>query len=344
MNFLEAAYHILKEAGQPLHYTEIAQRALAQQLILPKGQTPEATMGSRLYVDTKKAGSRFRRVSKGHFGLAARTQADGISSRVQAINRQTRQQLHALILDMPADRFEALIGELLLAIGFEEDSIQVTNYHGDGGIDVRGILNAGGITRINAAVQVKRWKKNIQAPAVQGVRGSLTSHEHGIIITSSDFSKGARLEANAVGKTTISLVNGQDLLELLIAHGIGVNKEQHTVLSLDEEWWGELIGSTPDVRVEEEGQGETAVASAGPLFPIMVRASHNPDITARLLNGAGLMTYAGQQYNSPSGAGKAASGWKSANGWTFWRYQHPDSGEWRPIDELRQQLTQRNNR
>jgi restriction system protein len=98
-------------------------------------------------------------------------------------------------------------------------------------------------------------EKNIQAPAVQAVRGSLTAHEHGIIITSSDFSKGARLEANAVGKTAISLVSGQDLLELLITHGIGVNKEQHTVLSLDEEWWGELIGAAPDEPAEEAGGG-----------------------------------------------------------------------------------------
>lgn len=336
MNFLDAAYQILKEAGQPLHYSAIAQRALAQQLILPKGQTPEATMGSRLYVDTQKADSRFRRASKGHFGLAARTQADSITGQVQAINQQTRRQLHTLIQDMPADRFEALIGELLLAIGFEEDSIQVTNYHGDGGIDVRGILNAGGITRINTAVQVKRWKRNVQAPAVQAVRGSLTAHEHGIIITSSDFSKGARLEANAVGKTAVSLVSGQDLLELLITHGIGVNKEQHTVLSLDEEWWGELIGAAPDEPAEEQVEGETAVAGTAPAFPLTVCAGHAPEITAQLLDSAGLMIYAGQQYNSPSGAGKAASGWKSTNGWTFWRYQHPETGEWRPIDELRQ--------
>jgi restriction system protein len=336
MNFLDAAYHILKEANQALHYGEITRRALAQQLITPKGQTPEATMGSRLYVDTQKANSRFRRASKGHFGLAARTQADGISGRVQAINQQTRQQLHTLIQEMPADRFEALIGELLLAIGFEEDSIQVTNYHGDGGIDVRGILNAGGITRINAAVQVKRWKKNIQAPSVQSVRGSLTAHEHGIIITSSDFSKGARLEANAVGKTAISLVGGQDLLELLITHGIGVNKEQHTVLSLDEEWWGELIGSASEEPAEEAIEKEPAVSNINPVFPIVVRASHAPEITAQLLNAAGRMVYDGQQYGSPSGAGKVASGWKSANGWVFWRYQHPETGEWRPINELRQ--------
>ncbi|GAB4155133.1 MAG: hypothetical protein Fur0021_22270 [Candidatus Promineifilaceae bacterium] len=331
MNFLEAAYEILKDAGKPLHYTEISQQALAKQLITPKGSTPAATMGSRLYVDTKKPDTRFKRFSKGYFGLAEPAQTDEIANQVNAINQSTRQQLQQLLQNMPADRFEALIEELLLALGFEEDSVKVTSYHGDGGIDVRGMLNAGGITRINAAVQVKRWKKNIQAPTVQGVRGSLTTHEQGIIITSSDFSKGAQQEANAIGKTPISLVNGQALLDLLIAYGIGVNKEQHTVLSLDEEWWGELIG--------ESSAAATEVAEAPAVylaFPITVRASKDPHISAELLNAQGLMSYAGQQYKSPSGAAKAASGWKSVNGWTFWHYQEPETGGWEAIIRLRQ--------
>lgn len=109
-----------KEAGKPMHYTEINQRALAQQLITPKGQTPAATMGSRLYTDTKKPDTLFKRFNKGYFGLTERSQFDGIASRVNAINQNTRQQLHGFFRDMPADRFEALVGELLLAIGFEE--------------------------------------------------------------------------------------------------------------------------------------------------------------------------------------------------------------------------------
>ena len=334
MNFLDAAYQILKEAGKPLHYTEINQRALAQQLIIPKGQTPAATMGSRLYVDTKKPDTQFKRISKGYFALAERTQADGITSRVNTINQNTRQHLHQLLRDMPADRFEALVGELLLAIGFDEDTIEVTDYHGEGGIDVRGVLNAGGLTRINAAVQVKRWKKNIQAPTVQAVRGSLTTHEHGIIITSSDFSKGARLEAIAVGKTPISLVNSQELLELLIEHGIGVNKEQHTVLSLDEEWWGELIGETEET-LSEQAEPVRAVIEVN--YPMPVQASNNPEVVGMMLNKNGHIQFNGQTYTSPSTAGRDASGWKSCNGWVYWQFQHPDTNEWKPIDLLREQ-------
>lgn len=45
------------------------------------------------------------------------------------------------------------------------------------------------------AVQVKRWKSNIQSTVVQNVRGSLGASERGLIVTTSDFSKGAREEA-----------------------------------------------------------------------------------------------------------------------------------------------------
>ncbi len=333
MNFLDAAYKILKDVGQHLHYTDIAERALSQKLIAPKGQTPGATMGSRLYVDTKKENTRFKRASKGYFGLAERSQSDEITQRVDTINKRTRKKLTRLLHDMPADRFEALIGELLLAIGFDEDTVEVTKYHSDGGIDVRGVLQAGGITRINAAVQVKRWKANISAPTVRNVRGSLTTHEQGIIITTSNFSKGAIQEAKEIGKSPISLVNGNQVLELLIQHGIGVNKEQHTVFSLDEEWWGELIGST--IALDHLPVPELQKAIINVIFPLIVQAGNDPMTTAELLDRHGRMKYNGQIYRSPSGAGKDASGWKSCNGWTYWRFCHPDTSNWHTIQELR---------
>jgi restriction system protein len=53
----------------------------------------------------------------------------------------------------------------------------------------------GDVIRTRMAVQVKRWKANVQSPTFQQVRGSLGAHEQGLIITTSDFSKGARAEA-----------------------------------------------------------------------------------------------------------------------------------------------------
>ena len=80
---------------------------------------------------------------------------------------------------------------------------------------IGGVLRAGGITDVNAAVQVKRWKRNVQARTVRDLRGSLRVHEQGIIITTSSFSSGARREAQESGKTRISLIDGKHLLNLL---------------------------------------------------------------------------------------------------------------------------------
>lgn len=330
MKFLDAAYEILSRAKQPLHYTDITSQALANGILDTKGQTPEATMGSRLYVDTKRPNSRFRRVSRGVFGLAE-TQPSDIAHRINTINRQTRTELRKRLMQIPPDRFEALMGELLLALGFEEETIEISPYGGDGGVDVRGVLNAADVTEVNAAVQAKRWKRNVQAPVVQALRGSLTVHEQGIIITTSKFSKGAIVEANAPGKVPISLIDGEKLLTLLIEHRIGVSAEAHTVYSLDEEWWGEIAG---------EAETEAEPVQPQPLpeisYPLPIQATvHGRLVEATLLNAQGRVRYDGTEYQSPSGAGQIAAGWKSCNGWTFWRYQHPKTDEWRAINELR---------
>lgn len=338
MNFLDAAYDILVSAREPLHYADIAQRALAQGLITSSGLTPEATMASRLYMDTKRPDSRFVRADRGVFALARRTQADDIGKRVEALKESTRKQLRDLLHEMPPDRFEVLIGELLLRIGFEESTVEVSQYSNDGGIDVRGILSAGGLTKINAAVQVKRWKGNVQAPTVRAVRGALTAQEQGIIITTSGFSKGAREEAYAFGKTPISLVDGEMLLDMLFEHSIGVNRTQHTVFSLDSEWWqalGEDTGFTNSVANSHTVTDEPPPAIKV-RYPLRVRAINAHLITAELLDAAGNMRFNGQIYSAPSTAGKDASGWKSTNGWIYWQFQHPETAEWQPIDLLRQ--------
>jgi hypothetical protein len=37
MNFLDAAYEVLKQAGRPLHYSEMTSRALAAGLLNTRG-------------------------------------------------------------------------------------------------------------------------------------------------------------------------------------------------------------------------------------------------------------------------------------------------------------------
>ncbi len=80
----------------------------------------------------------------------------------------------------------------------------------------------GDVIRTRLAVQVKRWKSNVQAPVIQQVRGSLGTHEQGLIITTSDFSKGAREEATRANATPVGLMDGEQLVDLLIQNEIGI--------------------------------------------------------------------------------------------------------------------------
>ena len=130
---------------------------------------------------------------------------------------------------------ERIMG-MLAEMGFE--MVEVTKLSGDGGIDVRDTLVVGDVVRIKMAVQVKKWKlkNNILAPVVQPVRGSLGAHEQGLIITTSDFSAGAIKEAAQPDKTPIALMNGEQLVMLLMEHGIGVHRSTPDLFEIDEEF------------------------------------------------------------------------------------------------------------
>jgi hypothetical protein len=54
MTFTEAAVEVLRRAGRPLHYTEIADLALRENLLSHVGQDPEVTMGQRLAAMAKR--------------------------------------------------------------------------------------------------------------------------------------------------------------------------------------------------------------------------------------------------------------------------------------------------
>jgi restriction system protein len=118
----------------------------------------------------------------------------------------------------------------MTALGFEE--VEVTAYHGDQGIDIRATLVVGEAVRTRMAIQVKRWNRNVQAPVIQQVRGGLSPHEQGLIITTSDFSTGAYGEASRPDRIPVALINGEQLTDLLIENNIGVTRNSYDLIEL----------------------------------------------------------------------------------------------------------------
>lgn len=239
-SFTDAAEKILEKFGnkKPMHYREITKQALELGWIATEGKTPEATMYAQVFTEIRRNKKhdkqpRFVQHGRGYFGLS-RWMGKGLAFEIEQHNKRIRQMLFKRLLDLDATAFEELIAQLLAEIGFED--IEVTKHSGDGGIDVRGTLVVGDVIRTRMAVQVKKWKpKNrVQAPTVQQVRGSLGTHEQGLIITTSDFSSGARTEAARDNAVPVALMNGEQLVALLAQYEIGVTRRAHDLLEIDE--------------------------------------------------------------------------------------------------------------
>jgi restriction system protein len=245
LSFTDAAEYVLEHFGnrKPMHYRDITRKALELGLLKTSGQTPEATLFAQIVSEiarqTRRGETpRFVKEGKGRISLSrwmSHGLADqrGLATQIEHHNQAVRQKLHERLHTMKPDEFEALIGELLVALGFEE--VTVTKPTNDNGIDVRGVLVIGDVIRLNMAVQVKRWKNNVQAPIVQQVRGSLGNHEQGLIITTSDFSDGARREAERSNADPVALMNGQQLVALLVEHNIGVHRTSYDLINLGED-------------------------------------------------------------------------------------------------------------
>src|SRR5690606_30645992 len=71
MTFYEAALQVLEGAGHPLHFQEITERSIAENLLSHVGKTPEQTMLARLAAMAKRKGDRRVKVTaKDTFALA----------------------------------------------------------------------------------------------------------------------------------------------------------------------------------------------------------------------------------------------------------------------------------
>lgn len=167
---------------------------------------------------------------------------------IKTYNDEQLPLLREQLSTMHPYRFEQLVRELLEAMGYED--VTVTKQSGDKGVDVVATVQFG-ITTVTEVVQVKRQKDSIGRPILDQLRGALPFHEaiRGTIITLGNFSKGCTEAALFPGAAPVGLINGEKLLELLVEHGIGIQKRPATLYELDESYFeapieDELVANT----------------------------------------------------------------------------------------------------
>lgn len=146
-----------------------------------------------------------------------------------------REDLIDLLLNLSPDSFERLCQRLLRESGFIE--VEVTGRSGDGGIDGHGIIRLVGLVSFPVLFQCKRYKGTVTPTQVRDFRGAMTGRaDKGLIITTGGFTREARREATREGAPPIDLIDGNQLIDILMKLELGVSVRNVEVVEIDNEW------------------------------------------------------------------------------------------------------------
>lgn len=169
---------------------------------------------------------------------SGQTPKEALELSYQSLRSQLAQDLLQQVKTASPKFFERLVVDLLLAMGYGgslDDAGQAVGRSGDGGID--GIIKEDKLGLDVLYIQAKRWERTVDSPDVMAFAGSLQGQRagKGVMITTSQFSREAR---ESVSK--IVLIDGEQLAQLMIEHGVGVADVQtYTVKRVDLDYFSE---------------------------------------------------------------------------------------------------------
>jgi restriction system protein len=156
--------------------------------------------------------------------IVQQTPDERIDSAVEEIRSAVARELLERIGQAPPAFFEALVLDLLHALGYgaTEDDLEQVGQSGDGGID--GIISLDKLGFERVYVQAKRWQASVGRPEVQGFYGALAGRRarKGVFITTSGFTREAREFADHVSDSLV-LIDGSRLATLMIDYGVAVS-------------------------------------------------------------------------------------------------------------------------
>ncbi len=167
----------------------------------------------------------------------------------EAITQQFRRyrsaveaELLELLRQVPPARFERIVIDLLLRLGYGGtggQGVQVGG-PGDGGID--GVIYEDKLGLDLIYIQAKRWNGSVGAQVVYQFLGSLSTHKasKGVLITTGHFTADAEKAAQAAG-TRVVLIGGEQLAALMYDTGLGLaTAVTYELKRLDSDYFEEL--------------------------------------------------------------------------------------------------------
>lgn len=174
-------------------------------------------------------------------------------------------------MDIDAEQFE-LFSKILTEQVEGPAYIQLTPFRQDRGLDLQGDIGHEFVT-VTFGGQVKQYTDDIGGPSVRTFVGSLQTNDcHvGCYITSSTFRDSAHTEATD-SDIPITLVDGDDILDIMLEHAIGVtypDPDDRDELELDPEFWEIFDETAGDELIPSE---EVPQANKIPYLNVVLRA------------------------------------------------------------------------
>ena len=173
------------------------------------------------------------------------TPEDIIHKALGALEDALAKELLKQVLAQTPEFFENLTVKLLVAMGYGgsvEEAGKVLGKSHDGGVD--GVIKQDELGLSRIYVQAKRYvNSQVGASAIRDFSGALTAKRasSGVFITTSTFSQEAKETAKELQSSqSIALIDGKELVRLMIRHGLGCREKTLVIKKLDEDFFEEL--------------------------------------------------------------------------------------------------------
>lgn len=173
------------------------------------------------------------------------TPTEQLESAYQIIVKDLAADLLQKILEQSPKRFEQIVVDLMLAMGYGgslNDAGMVTKYSHDDGID--GVIKEDKLGLDKIYIQAKRYSigNTIGKPDLHAFAGALDEKKanKGVFITTSKFTSEARKFAEEKASKKIVLIDGEELARYMIEYNIGVStRRTYTVKRIDTDYFEE---------------------------------------------------------------------------------------------------------
>lgn len=155
------------------------------------------------------------------------TPEEALQDAYETLRNSLAEELLGEVMQASPAFFEGLVVDVLVRMGYggsRKDAGEAIGQAGDEGID--GIIKEDRLGLDIIYLQAKRWTGTVGRPEVQKFVGALHGKRarKGVFITTSSFTSAAVEFAGSI-ETKVILIDGKQLAELMIDHGVGVRTD-----------------------------------------------------------------------------------------------------------------------